>query len=224
MTEHRNYESEISDAELDLLLSEWAEAEVAVPEGFHETVMTRLRAEQSLQTEKQKKSKVVLLAEQFTQKKTWVSAAMAAALILCCLPVLQSHQMSVGGMEHSKSQVYDTNNPTEQHSAAAAPMLMTTMLADTQDTDESNINGAITKSTAPEQDGYYYATEESRTALTPEERLTQAQDELALLEAQLAALDDDAASDARRKEMMAQMEALKTEIELLQEELTAIEP
>lgn len=213
----------MDDAELDALLTQWKETEVALPESFHASVMQQLRAEQLPQDTRKKKSKVVILAEQITKKKTWISATVAAALILCCLPVLQNHQQMAGGMERSASQAYNIKNSTEQDGAATAPMLMTTTLTDTKDSEVSNINAAIAKSAEPSQGMYDYAIAESRTELTPEERLTQAEEELALLEAQLMALDDSVACTAQREKLMEKIDALKAEIKTLQEETATAE-
>ena len=93
MTTHEKYEPELTEEELDSMLAQWADTELDVPEGFHESVMMRLRAEESKQTQTvqalQQKGKIVSLAERFANKKVWISTIAAAALVVCCLPVWQ---------------------------------------------------------------------------------------------------------------------------------------
>ncbi len=78
-----NIDCNVSDAELDALLAEWAEGEMEPPVGFHEQTMKRLRAE--VQPNK-KKNNIVSL---FAKNKRWTSIAAAAVLMLFCVPVVQ---------------------------------------------------------------------------------------------------------------------------------------
>lgn len=207
---------QMDDEALDALLAEWAKADTALPEGFHESVMTRLRAEQETINSQQKKGTLVSLSERFASKKTWVSATLAAALILCCLPVLQTQQSNVGNV-----QPYDVNSSrSTQTEASEQPMMMTAVLDDTQDNADSSVNGPVIKSAPPDNVSYDYMAAESITELTPEERLTQAEEELTLLEAQLLELDD----NTQRNEYLTKIEALKAEIETLKEQLANQEP
>lgn len=77
---------QVSDAELDALLAEWAEEEIEPPAGFHEQTMNRLRAEQILQAQPKKKNNIITL---FAKQKRWTSIAAAAVLMLFCVPVVQ---------------------------------------------------------------------------------------------------------------------------------------
>ncbi len=78
----------VSDAELDALLAEWAEGEMEPPIGFHAQTMKRLRAEARPQAQKaaKKQNNVVSL---FAKHKRWTSVAAAAVLMLVCIPVVQ---------------------------------------------------------------------------------------------------------------------------------------
>lgn len=77
---HKN--GNVSDAQLDALLAEWAEAEIEPPAGFHEQTMKRLRAE----VQPAKKNNVISL---FAKNRRWTSIAAAAVLMLFCVPVVQ---------------------------------------------------------------------------------------------------------------------------------------
>ncbi len=77
---HKN--GNVSDAELNALLAEWAEAEIEPPAGFHEQTMNRLRAE----VQPVKKNNVISL---FAKNRRWTSIAAAAVLVLFCVPVVQ---------------------------------------------------------------------------------------------------------------------------------------
>ena len=77
---HKN--GNVSDADLDALLAEWAEAEIEPPAGFHEQTMKRLRAE----AQPVKKNNVISL---FAKNRRWTSIAAAAVLMLFCVPVVQ---------------------------------------------------------------------------------------------------------------------------------------
>ena len=163
MTEYKNnesnIESNISDAELDLLLAEWADAEVELPENFHENVMTRLRAEQNRQTP-QKNGPIVSLSEWFANKKTWVPAVAAAALVLCCLPVLQDRQDNLAGVENNAAQMYEMKSRTmDSDGIAEEPVMMNALLEDNADAPAATgtVNGAIdsmAKQAAPAQAVY----------------------------------------------------------------------
>lgn len=72
----------VSDAQLDALLAEWAEAEIEPPAGFHEQTMKRLREE----VQPKKKNNVITL---FAGNKRWTSIVAAAVLMLFCVPVVQ---------------------------------------------------------------------------------------------------------------------------------------
>ncbi len=82
--EKKNNLGQISDEALDALLAQWAEAEIAPPAGFHEKTMERLRSLET--TEKKQNDKLISL---FAGRKKWMSAAAAAVLVLCCIPVVQ---------------------------------------------------------------------------------------------------------------------------------------
>ena len=72
----------VSDAQLDALLAEWAEAEIEPPAGFHAQTMKRLREE----VQPKKKNYVITL---FAGYKRWTSIAAAAVLMLFCVQVVQ---------------------------------------------------------------------------------------------------------------------------------------
>ncbi len=83
-----NKTGNVSDAELDALLAEWAESEIEPPAGFHEETMKRLRAEAQPKAEpktEKKKNNIVTL---FAKNKRWTSIAAAAVLMLFCVPVV----------------------------------------------------------------------------------------------------------------------------------------
>ena len=218
MTEYKNNEPHISDVELDLLLTEWAEEEMDVPEGFHEALMTRLRAETETSQAPQKKGIIVSLSERFANKKAWVSAAAAAALVLCCLPVLQERQENLAG-------VMDSDGIAEE------PVMMNALLEDKADAPAATgtVNGAIdsmAKQAAPEQAvydaSYEYANATSRAEMTLEEQLKLAQDNLAELEAHLSMLDDSAETQSQREALQSKIDELKAEIKALEEEINTV--
>ncbi len=210
-----------SDAELDKMLAEWANEEIDVPEGFHDSVMNRLRAEQA----PQKKGNVISLAERFANKKAWVSTIAAAALVLCCLPVLQDRQDNLAGVENSASQVYEMKSRTmNSDGTAGEPAVTNILLEDTQDI-AATVNGAVDrveKQAASEQVTYDYASAASPAALTLEEQLKLAQDNLAEMEAHLATLDDSAEAQVQREELQNKIDELNAEIKKLEEELNKL--
>ena len=74
MTTHEEYTLELTDEELDSMLAKWADTEIDVPEGLHESVMMRLRAEEDRKPTQaaqapQQKGKIVSLTERFANKK-----------------------------------------------------------------------------------------------------------------------------------------------------------
>ncbi len=89
--EKKNNLGQISDEALDALLAQWAEAEIAPPAGFHEKTMERLRSLET--TEKKQNGKLISL---FAGRKKWMSAAAAAVLVLCCIPVVQGQLGGTG--------------------------------------------------------------------------------------------------------------------------------
>ncbi len=208
----------IDDAELDFMLAEWAEAEVDLPEGFHDTVMTRLRTETAAQRSA-KKGVIISLAERFGNKKAWVSTIAAAALVLCCLPVLQNQHNVLFNVDNNASETYEMQSRNND-SSVEDPVMMTSMLADTDSVaaPACNINGAVEKTATPVQStydtSYEYVNAESRAELTLEEQLTLLQDELTALESQLTALDE---------KDTAQRTALETEIYELQGQIKQLE-
>ena len=231
MTEYKNnesnIESNISDAELDLLLAEWADAEVELPENFHENVMTRLRAEQNRQTP-QKNGRIVSLSEWFANKKTWVPAVAAAALVLCCLPILQERQENLAGVENSVSQVYDMKSRTMDSDGTAEPQLMRAVMDTQQETTSADtVNGAVEKTALPAPAAYDvsydYTSASSRAEMTLEEQLALAQDNLAELEAHLSVLDDSIKAQSQRAELQSKIDELKAEIKALKEQINTAE-
>ena len=227
MTEYKNNESNISDAELDLLLAEWADAEVELPENFHENVMTRLRAEQNRQTP-QKNGRIVSLSEWFANKKTWVPAVAAAALVLCCLPILQERQENLAGIENSASQVYEMKSRTMDSDGTAEPQLMRAVMDTQQETTSADtVNGAVEKTALPASAAYdvsyEYTSASSRAEMTLEEQLALAQDNLAELEAHLSVLDDGIEAQSQRAELQSKIDELKAEIKALEEQINTAE-
>ena len=89
--EKKNNLGQISDEALDALLAQWAEAEIAPPAGFHEKTMERLRSLETI--EKKQNGKLISL---FAGRKKWMSAAAAAVLVLCCIPVVQGQLGGTG--------------------------------------------------------------------------------------------------------------------------------
>ena len=227
MTEYNDNELNISDADLDLLLAEWAEAEVELPENFHESVMTRLRAEQNRQTP-QKNGPIVSLSEWFANKKTWVPAVAVAALVLCCLPILQERQENLAGVENSVAQVYDMKSRTMDSDGTAEPQLMRAVMDTPQEaTSADTVNGAVEKTALPApaayDASYEYTSTNSRAEMTPEEQLALAQDNLAELEAHLSVLDDSTEAQSQRAELQSKIDELKVEIKALEEQINTEE-
>ena len=228
MTEYKNNEPHISDVELDLLLTEWAEEEMDVPEGFHEALMTRLRAETETSQAPQKKGIIVSLSERFANKKAWVSAAAAAALVLCCLPVLQDRQDNLAGVENSVAQVYDMKSRTMDSDGTAEPQLMRAVMDTPQEaTSADTVNGAVEKTALPApaayDASYEYTSASSRAEMTLEEQLALAQDNLAELEAHLSVLDDSIKAQSQRAELQSKIDELKAEIKALEEQINTAE-
>jgi hypothetical protein len=237
MTTHEKYEPELTEEELDSMLAQWADTELDVPEGFHESVMMRLRAEESKQTQTvqalQQKGKIVSLAERFANKKVWISTIAAAALVVCCLPVLQDRQDYLAGIENSDAQAYEMRSRIVENDdeMSEEPVMVNAMLVDAQASpaangtmnDAADVNGAMEKFAIPSQDSYSYTFDESRADLTVEETLKLAQDNLSELEAHLAALDDTAENDALREELQNKIEELKAEIIVLEEQINTKE-
>lgn len=233
MTTHEKYEPELTEEELDSMLAQWADTKLDVPEGFHESVMMRLRAEESKQTQTvqalQQKGKIVSLAERFANKKVWISTIAAAALVVCCLPVLQDRQDYLAGIENSDAQAYEMRSRIVENDdeLSEEPVMVNAMLVDAQASpaangtmnDASDVNGAMEKFAIPSQDSYSYTFDESRADLTVEETLKLAQDNLSELEAHLAALDDTAENDALREELQNKIKELKAEIIVLEEQI-----
>lgn len=233
MTTHEKYEPELTEEELDSMLAQWADTKLDVPEGFHESVMMRLRAEESKQTQTvqalQQKGKIVSLAERFANKKVWISTIAAAALVVCCLPVLQDRQDYLVGIENSDAQAYEMRSRIVENDdeLSEEPVMVNAMLVDAQASpaangtmnDASDVNGAMEKFAIPSQDSYSYTFDESRADLTVEETLKLAQDNLSELEAHLAALDDTAENDALREELQNKIKELKAEIIVLEEQI-----
>jgi ElaB/YqjD/DUF883 family membrane-anchored ribosome-binding protein len=237
MTTHEKYEPELIEEELDSMLAQWADTELDVPEGFHESVMMRLRAEESKQTQTvqalQQKGKIVSLAERFANKKVWISTIAAAALVVCCLPVLQDRQDYLAGIENSDAQAYEMRSRIVENDdeMSEEPLMLNAMLVDAQASpaangtmnDAADVNGAMEKFAIPSQDSYSYTFDESRADLTVEETLKLAQDNLSELEAHLAALDDTAENEALREELQNKIEELKAEIIALEEQINTKE-
>ena len=237
MTTHEKYEPELTEEELDSMLAQWADTELDVPEGFHESVMMRLRAEESKQTQTvqalQQKGKIVSLAERFANKKVWISTIAAAALVVCCLPVLQDRQDYLAGIENSDAQAYEMRSRIVENDdeMSEEPVMVNAMLVDAQASpaangtmnDAADVNGAMEKFAIPSQDSYSYTFDESRVDLTVEETLKLAQDNLSELEAHLAVLDDTAENDALREELQNKIEELKAEIIVLEEKINTNE-
>ena len=237
MTTHEKYVPELTEEELDSMLAQWADTELDVPEGFHESVMMRLRAEESKQTQTvqalQQKGKIVSLAERFANKKVWISTIAAAALVVCCLPVLQERQDYLAGIENSDVQAYEMRSRIVENDdeMSEEPVMVNAMLVDAQASpaangtmnDAADVNGAMEKFAIPSQDSYSYTFDESRADLIVEETLKLAQDNLSELEAHLAALDDTAENDALREELQNKIEELKAEIIVLEEQINTKE-
>ncbi len=144
MTTHEKYVPELTEEELDSMLAQWADTELDVPEGFHESVMMRLRAEESKQTQTvqalQQKGKIVSLAERFANKKVWISTIAAAALVVCCLPVLQDRQDYLAGIENSDAQAYEMRSRIVENDdeMSEEPVMVNAMLVDAQASPAAN--------------------------------------------------------------------------------------
>ena len=219
------------DAELDLLLHEWADEELDVPEGFHESVMMRLHAEaesikeQTVQAP-QKEGVIVSLSERFANKKAWVSIIAAATLVLCCLPVLQDWQGDMPSAGNNAGQVYEMQKRSvESDGMAEHAVKMTSLDSDTQDiaTFAGTANGTMdstAKSAEPVQASHDIARIEDYAELTLEEQLTLAQDNLAELEKDLASLKDRVENDTLREELLKKISEVKAEIKALEAQIS----
>jgi hypothetical protein len=232
---------ELTDEELDSMLAQWADAELELPEGFHESVMMRLCAEQDCQQIQsaqapQQKGKIVSLAERFANKKAWVSTIAAAALVLCCLPVLQDRQENPAGIENSAVQAYEMKSRMveDNDGMSEEPVMMNTMLVDAQASpaangtmndaaDDNSAMGSTEKLASPSQNSYGYTIDESREPFTPEEQLKLLQDNLAEMEAHLALLNDSADTQSQCEELQNKIDELKTEIIALEEQINTKE-
>jgi len=227
MIEHKNYEPNITDAELDLLLAEWAETEIDVPDGFHENLMVRLRAEKQTTQAPQKKGILISLSERLTNKKAWTSAVAAAALVLCCLPILQERQDNQAcGVNYAASQTYDMKSRMmDSDGNAEEPAMMHTLLEDRQDVSAASrtVNGTIDsmEKQADYDASYEYASANDIAEMTLEEQLVLAQDNLAEMEAHLLMLDDSAETQSQREALQSKIEELKAEIKVLEEQIAA---
>jgi hypothetical protein len=240
MTTHEKYVPELTEEELDSMLAQWADTELDVPEGFHESVMMRLRAEESKQTQTvqalQQKGKIVSLAECFANKKVWISTIAAAALVVCCLPVLQDRQDYLAGIENSDAQAYEMRSRIVENDdeMSEEPLMLNAMLVDAQASpaangtmnDAADVNGAMgstEKLASPSQNSYGYTIDESREPFTPEEQLKLLQDNLAEMEAHLALLNDSTVTQSQREELQNKIDELKTEIIALEEQINTKE-
>ena len=240
MTTHEKYVPELTEEELDSMLAQWADTELDVPEGFHESVMMRLRAEESKQTQTvqapQQKGKIVSLAERFANKKAWLSTIAAAALVLCCLSVLQDRQDYLAGIGNSDTQAYEMRSRIVENDdeMSKEPLMLNAMLVDAQASPAANgtINDAVDVNSAmgsteklasPSQDFYGYTIDERREPFTPEEQLKLLQDNLAEMEAHLALLNDSADTQSQREELQNKIDELKTEIIALEEQINTKE-
>ncbi len=225
----------ITDAELDTMLAQWAEADaealdVEVPEAFHQAVMAKLRAMEeapAAEPQTQKKGILISLAERFAGKKAWMGTAVAAALIICCLPILhhqQSADLNVADVQSpSNLRMMQQEVEADQAQTDAAPQLMMASLMD-EDTaaaanDINDVNeaggaagteDAMAKSSAQESANIVY------DGITPEAQLTQLQTQLENLQNQLAALPDTADYEAQRTQLQAELEQLQDEITRLE--------
>lgn len=226
---HKN--GNVSDAQLDALLAEWAEAEIEPPAGFHEQTMKRLRAE----VQPAKKNNVISL---FAKNRRWTSIAAAAVLMLFCVPVVQGQ---LGGDVTGK--VPDTEVQLEQNAdislaQAGAAVNADNDMADTkeespaanktvrsaavvpdavQNTGETGIAAASIAAEEAQPMAAAYSPEEEtanmqgRMAAYPgteqEETLEQLQEALAELEAQLAGYQEKLAEspeDVNLQELVAE--------------------
>ena len=240
MTTHEKYEPELTEEELDSMLAQWADTELDVPEGFHESVMMRLRAEESKQTQTvqalQQKGKIVSLAERFANKKVWISTIAAAALVVCCLPVLQERQDYLAGIENSDAQAYEMRSRIVENDdeMSEETLMLNAMLVDAQASpatngtmnDVADVNsamGSTEKLASLSQNSYGYTIDESREPFTPEEQLKLLQDNLAEMEAHIALLNDSADTQSQREELQNKIEELKAEIIVLEEQINTKE-
>ena len=240
MTTHEKYVPELTEEELDSMLAQWADTELDVPEGFHESVMMRLRAEESKQTQTvqalQQKGKIVSLAERFANKKVWISTIVAAALVVCCLPVLQDRQDYLAGIENSDAQAYEMRSRIVENDdeMSEKPVMVNAMLVDAQASpaangtmnDAADVNsamGSTEKLASPSQNSYGYTITESRESFTPEGQLKLLQDNLAEMEAHLALLDDSADTQAQREALQNKIDELRAEIKALEAQINNAE-
>ena len=240
MTIHEEYPLELTDEELDSMLAQWVDAEMDVPEGFHESVVMRLREEDSKQTQAvqapQQKNKIVSLTERFANKKAWVSTIAAATLVLCCLPVLQDRQSHLAGVENSavqayemKSRIIEGDDGTNEEAAMMNAMLVDAQASPTASgtiNDVVNVNDAMSsteKMANQPQDSYSYTINESNKNITSEEQLKLLQDNLAEMESHLALLDDSVDVQLQREELQNKIDELKAEIKVLEEQVNITE-
>ena len=99
---------ELDDVALDQMLAEWAEAEVEIPDDFHNNLMQRL---QTMQTAPQpQKNNIVSLSKKLFRQKRWISAVVAATVMVCCIPVLQTGQEKLVSSENGPMQMYEMKN------------------------------------------------------------------------------------------------------------------
>ena len=202
----------VEDAELDALLAQWAEAEVELPDGFHESLMQRLQAEPSVA--QPKKGKLIALSERFANKKVWVSTVAAAALVLCCIPVVQQYQENVANLGGT-AQVYELQ---KSRSVEADDTLYDSVngTVDTVNGPAVTFSASASKEALPNDASTKVEYTVQYDSIDVAEQLTLLQDELVALETQLATIDKNEASQAQRT-------ALEQEIARVRETINDLE-
>ena len=186
--------AKVSDTELDTMLAQWAEADadlldVEVPEGLHQAVMTRLRQVQreispvQSPTEPQKKGTIISLAERFAHKKAWMGTAVAAAVVLCCVTILQSQQDAGLNMADAEPQFMVASKMQVDSPAVNASIFSMESMEESMPQD--NTKAVVTET---ETDDIVARDNDS----TPEKQLTQLQAQLEDIHNQLNAVPDTA--------------------------------
>lgn len=205
----------LNDVELDQMLTQWAKDEIEVPETFHNAVMSRLRTEQVAPSQKYK-NKIISLSKRMVHKKAWASA-IAAALIVCSIPILQNQQMykTNAGNDGTEPAVQSRQSRMIERSDSEEQLMTTALFNETEnavyDTYGSHENESVlVKSSEP-------VSSESITSI--EEQITSIEIELDQLETQLMKLKNTADNEAQRTALEERIAELREQIVQLNTQL-----
>jgi len=168
--------AEISDAQLDELLAQWAAEEIAPPDGFHEALMARLQKTASSQ-----ETNPPLAIKKFPVKKRWMSVAAAAVLVLCCLPVVQNQFGGTAtGLSAQQSQNQMVIAPEEGMNdvTSTEPALSTKQVPETTQTPAAadasgSLQGQTPRTTAEQKTSGVLADQDLGSGVAKNETVTQ---------------------------------------------------